>query len=733
MPSSSDCWGIEVGANAIKALRLRRSGDGVSVADFEVLPFKKVLTTPDLDAEEAIRVGLDQLLQRHEIGKAPVMVSVPGHMAFARFAKLPPVEPKQIPKIVEFEARQQIPFPIEQVEWDYQTFQDPDSPDVEVGIFAITKERLIPWLQNFQAVGLGVRSIVLSPVAAFNAMLYDRDLADADRGTILMDIGTSATDLIITERGRVWLRTIPIGGNHFTEALVRSFKLSFSKAEKLKREATTSKYSRQIFNAMRPVYVDLVQEVQKSLGYYQSLNRDSDLGKLVGLGSTFRLPGLPTFLKQQLQIDVNRLDAFRKLEVQGRDASQFADNVLSLAPAYGLALQGLELEAVGCNLLQAPVIRRQVWKSKQPMFVAAAAVAVAAAGLAFASTYIAQSRFNAGGNQAERQQADRVLAKAKSQYSAWQNLQSASGADPRKRIGNINSTLEYRSVWPGLVRDIDNAMMALDPQPALFSGDPEKIKAIPRNERRIVFLDELTATYSYVPPVEGQTEPTTDPETGRWVDTEPAPQIRVQVTGTTPYHTPEQSAAAFVEAGFQQYLESLGDRPGVAYRIVPGSVRVTNSAEVGSELAPGQTEPSAPGYGPGGIPGGGGPNFGAIPGGNTGIPGGGYGGYDGYGPGPGGPDYGGPDFGGPDFGAGGGNIASGSFQDFFNRALPQPILADESRVGDRRFTLEFRVQIRSIADANAPVAGPADAPEPIPAGPQALSPDAAGGAQENAS
>ena len=66
-------------------------------------------------------------------------MSVPGHAAFARFAKLPPVEPKKVPDIVKFEAMQQIPFPLDQVEWDYQTFVSPDSPDVEVGIFAITR------------------------------------------------------------------------------------------------------------------------------------------------------------------------------------------------------------------------------------------------------------------------------------------------------------------------------------------------------------------------------------------------------------------------------------------------------------------------------------------------------------------------------------------------------------------------------------------------------------------
>ena len=129
---------------------------------------------------------------------------------------------------------------------------------------------------------------------------------------------------------------------------MRAFNLSFPKAEKLKREAGTSKYARQIFQAMRPVFADLVQEVQRSLGFYQSLNRDARLARLVGVGSTFRLPGLQKFLKQQLQIEVDRptsadgkLAGFRRISAEGSQAADFSERAMNLATAYGLALQGL--------------------------------------------------------------------------------------------------------------------------------------------------------------------------------------------------------------------------------------------------------------------------------------------------------------------------------------------------------------------------------------------------------
>ncbi|MEL7089956.1 MAG: pilus assembly protein PilM, partial [Planctomycetota bacterium] len=330
-----------------------------------------MLTTPDLDVDQAIQVQLEAFMLKHEIDKTAVVASVPGNMAFARFAKLPPVEPKKIPDIVKFEAQQQIPFPIEQVEWDYQVFQQDDSPDVEVGIFAITKERVMQYLANYRIVDMKVDQLTLSPLAVYNTFNYE---SPDGEGAIYMDIGTVSTDVIIVEDGGIWLRTLPIGGNNFTEALVKQFKISFPKAEKLKREAATSKYAKQIFQAMRAVFADLVQEVQRSLGFYQSLNRDSNLTKLVGVGSTFRLPGLQKFLKQQLQIDVVRPDSFARLPVvDGKRESEFSNHALNMATACGLAIQGLGLEKVSANILPRHVLASRMWRAKQPWIAASAA------------------------------------------------------------------------------------------------------------------------------------------------------------------------------------------------------------------------------------------------------------------------------------------------------------------------------------------------------------------------
>ena len=500
MPKSNDSWGIEVGANALKAIRLVRKGEELTVADFAVIPFKKVLTTPDINADEQIQIALDEFMSSHpKLHQSTVVISAPGHAGIARFAKLPPVEPKKIPAIVKFEAEQQIPFPIADVEWDYQTFTQPDSPEVEVGIFAMTHPKVEAHLANFTKVGLKPDGLTLSPVAVFNAIVYDHDL-DADApGVVMVDIGTTSTDVIVHEGGKLWLRTLNnIGGNNFTEALIKAFKLSFPKAEKLKREASTSKYARQIFTAMRPVFADFVQELQRSLGYYQSLNREARLDKLIGLGSTFRLPGLQKFLKQQLQIDVVRPDGFTRLSIEGKRQADFAEHTINLATAYGCALQGLGLETVSANLLPTENVRQRVWAAKRPWFIGAAAAFALPVLIVGGTAFKMDREYTAASKENEALYS--TINRKNGEFDR-QVAEARAVADLEGRIDQYRRMLDYRAVWPKLLADIKSAAASINPDPnaAVYQPDYDALKNLSAQQRKRIYIEEIESQYEFGP------------------------------------------------------------------------------------------------------------------------------------------------------------------------------------------------------------------------------------------
>ena len=587
MPRKNEAWGIEVGSQAIKAMKLARHGSTVHLEDFEVIPFKQILTTPDINVEEAIRVNLDMLSQKHELDKSQVVVSVPGHMAFARFAKLPPVDPSKVQSIVAYEAQQQIPFPIEQVEWDYQVFEEEDAPDVEVGIFAITKERVAQFLSNYRAVDLRVDALTLSPVAVYNAFAYEEKEGNPEDGTVYLDIGTVSTDIIIVESGGIWLRTLPLGGNHFTEALMKQFKISFARAEKLKKEASTSKYAKQIFQAMRGVFHDLVQEVQRSLGFYQSKNRDSELNKVVGVGSTWKLPGLQKYLKQHLQMDVIRPDGFSRLAVDGKRAAEFSSEAMTMATAYGLALQGLGLDAVSANVLPQMILRQRMWKAKQPWIGAAAACIAVGAGVAAVTHYVKASSYDSAA-ETGLAKVDGAIAKARSFSN---ELQAEIGQDPRPEIENYRRAFDYRDLMPKLTADLNAALQSIDTQPELRTGDPDQIITIPRDQRRQVWLEDVQI--DFIPMANSETMPTDLTgmaaagqvffvEAAAEGEVGAAPRLRLKIIGRSPL--PEREAVNLIETPFIQWFRDNAQQADRPYEYVVGRRFLSRRWQAGAPL-----------------------------------------------------------------------------------------------------------------------------------------------------
>jgi type IV pilus assembly protein PilM len=440
MAGAQSAWGIDVGVSSLKALKLRRDGDRVTVEAFEVLEHDKFLTEPDVDRDALTRSTLQKFMNKYGAKRDVVFIGVPGSTTFARFVKLPPVETKKIPEIVKFEAIQQIPFPLEQVNWDYHTFQAPDSPDVEVGIFAMKKELVAQIMSNFRAADMNVQGVQMSPLAVYNAAAFDG--MTEDKGTIIIDMGAEHTDLVIMDQGRVWLRSINIGGNHFTDALAKSFKQQFMKAESLKKTAATSKYQKQIYQAMRPIFADLVAEIQRSLGAYNSTHRDSRLERIVCMGNPFKLPNLQKYLQQELKMEVVRLENYKQANVE--KAAAFSENILSMSAAYGLAIQALGLAQINTNLLPMEIARQMMWKKKQPWFIGSAAVLALGAVAMGGQYWINQSNF--------------------------ENGHSEQKADNRTRFDNAN---RLKGEWNAVASNYDAARKALDDQFKLIT--PRKV------------------------------------------------------------------------------------------------------------------------------------------------------------------------------------------------------------------------------------------------------------------
>jgi type IV pilus assembly protein PilM len=527
MATPKTVWGIDIGQVALKAVKLRNVEGELQVEAFDIIEHSKILSEPDADQKVLIRSALEQFLARNNVSDSLVAVAVPGQSSFTRFVKLPPVDAKKIPDIVRYEAEQQIPFPIDEVIWRWQTFVDPDSPDMEVGIFAMKQVDVHEMLDRFTEVGLNVEFVQMAPLALYNFMMFDGQAAP-EGATLLADVGADKTDLVVADGPRMWTRTIQIGGNNFTEALVKAFKLSFSKAEKLKRTATTSKYAKQVFQAMRPVFADLVQEIQRSIGFYTATHRDTRFKRIIGLGDGFRLPGLQKFLEQNLNISVVPVDSYNKVTPASTvSAPQFTENVLSLAVAYGLALQGLGMSGIKTNLLPQEIATKRTWARKRMWFAASAAALL----LSLAMPWYDSSRIvSVLGDESKlatlKQAADMVSSQMKFQ-NQYKDFQSKI-EDSRKNITQYTNLFKYRMFWPALQAMVWQSLgdEKVAPHQNLLQAyidatddkvrqqKLEAIKAIlPRASREFFLIDSMTVQYvpdapsTKVNPTEGAEAP----------------------------------------------------------------------------------------------------------------------------------------------------------------------------------------------------------------------------------
>ncbi|PKL45295.1 MAG: hypothetical protein CVV39_08120 [Planctomycetes bacterium HGW-Planctomycetes-1] len=505
---SRSVWAIDIGNNSLKALRLQQAGDRVEAIGLDYVEHSKVLSAEGLSEEEKnqiIRASLATFAGRNELGKDEVAISVAGQTSFARFIKLPPVEPKKVPEIIKFEAVQQIPFDINEVEWDWQLMPRPDSPETEVGIFAIKNELISKHLENYSAENVCVTVVQMAPMSLYNYAQFDRsDLDDADKkAVVLLDMGSSDTNLVICTKSTVWQRCIPIGGNNFTRAIADAFKLDFEKAEKLKRGAPVSKYVRQIFQAMKPVFTDFGAEVQRSLGYYSSSHKGTTFAKMVLLGGGFKLQGLSKYIQQTTQLTVVRPDSFEKLvPAGGISSAKLHDNLCDLAIAYGLGLQALGLARIQSNLLPRGIARRMLWARKSKFFVLAASILLTASLLALLRTNLDLRACADKNAQSKRQETQRIIQSAKSAASQLRQQEDRSSGY-EERIKKQMDVFKYRDVIPLFHKVIFECIPNAQNNPAQAElyrayeqGDVAKITAIPRNDRKQVFITSININYA---------------------------------------------------------------------------------------------------------------------------------------------------------------------------------------------------------------------------------------------
>lgn len=298
-----------------------------------------------------------------------------------KFASLPALDGSQVDQIVEFEAQQQVPYPINEVVWGYQLTGDEDDIEVEVVLAAVKAEEINEIDELVLGAGLKSQGAEVSPVALYNALRFN--YGDVDEATLLVDIGSRTTDMIFMEGGKLFIRTVKIGGADITRAISKEFGAEFSEADKRKVVdgfvALGGAYADHedpeiagISKVVRNSLTRLHSEIMRTITFWRSQQGGSAPSFVLLSGATAGLPFIREFFAEKLNLPVDHFNAFRNVTVAGSaDTELVSHNAHTLGDLVGSALRQAGDVPVDIELIPDSVQKEKDLNKRKPALIVA--------------------------------------------------------------------------------------------------------------------------------------------------------------------------------------------------------------------------------------------------------------------------------------------------------------------------------------------------------------------------
>jgi type IV pilus assembly protein PilM len=336
----------------------------------------------ETDRNQQISEALPAMMRELGIKRGPAGYAVPGQSVFARFVKLPSVDEDKIERIITFEAQQNVPFPIQEVVWDYQLVETGDPDKIEVVLVAIKADLLEGINAAVETAGLRTTRVDVATMALYNAFRYN--YSELSGCSLVIDIGARTTNLIFVQPGKVFSRSIPIGGSSITSAVAKEFNEPFAAAEKRKiqdgfvslggayAEASDPDVAR-VSKLVRNTMTRLHAELTRSISFYRSQQQGTRPQRVFLCGATASTPYMREFFHEKLQLPIEFFNPLRNVAVAPSVAIEIvARSAHLLGELVGLALRSTVTCPMELNLRPANVVRRQRLAERHPFLILAA-------------------------------------------------------------------------------------------------------------------------------------------------------------------------------------------------------------------------------------------------------------------------------------------------------------------------------------------------------------------------
>ncbi len=342
--------GLDITTSSIKLVELAKSGRSYRAECYsaEPTPPSSINDKTIVDAD-AVGEAIRRAVKRSGSSSDEVAIAISGDAAITKVIQMPRgLSQNELEGQVEIQADQYIPFPMEEVSFDFEVLgpsaNDPEMNDVL--LVATRTENVDQRKAAVEAAGLRARVVDVEAFALENACaLLAHQMPDAGRDHViaLVDFGASNTTFSVLEDMRViYTRDFSFGGQQLTEEIMRTYGLSLEDAGRAKKEGgLPSNYQPEVLD---PFIDDMTQQVSRSLQFFLASGGGREQpDQILVLGGCANVPGVADLVASKVGIPTEIGDPLGQMKVSSRAKSQgVRKDATALLTACGLALRSFD-------------------------------------------------------------------------------------------------------------------------------------------------------------------------------------------------------------------------------------------------------------------------------------------------------------------------------------------------------------------------------------------------------
>jgi len=342
--------GLDITTSSVKLIELAQAGKGFRVESYaaEATPSNAINEKAIVDSE-AVGDAVARAVKRSGTRNRDVGIAISGDAAITKIIQMPrTLNESEMEGQVELQADQYIPFPMEEVSFDFEVIgpsdKDPDALDVL--LVATRSENVDQRVAAVRAAGLTPRLVDVEAFALENAcrlLTHQMPNNGIDRHVAVVDFGASTTTFSVLKSLRVlYTRDFAFGGQQLTEEIMRTYGLSMEDAGRAKKEGgLPSNYGPEVLDAFID---DMTQQVSRSLQFFLASGSGREQPEQILIcGGCANIPGVADVIASRVGIPTEVGDPLGQMKVSSRAKSQgVRKDSTALLIACGLALRSFD-------------------------------------------------------------------------------------------------------------------------------------------------------------------------------------------------------------------------------------------------------------------------------------------------------------------------------------------------------------------------------------------------------